>query len=107
MSIIDSLSVSLIVMSIVFSVLALLSLLLKVQSTVVTSLEKNKVHKTNSSEPTNYTSIEQNPAKEIASGELELINVDERTAAMAMAIVSDELKVPLNELKFKSIKGLD
>ena len=31
-------------------------------------------------------------------------NVDDRTAAMVMAIVADEMQTPLNELKFISIK---
>ena len=38
------------------------------------------------------------------AGELKLYNTDEKTAAMLMAIVADELKTPLNELRFKSIR---
>ena len=37
-------------------------------------------------------------------GELELINTDEKTAAIIMAIVSDKSGIPLNRLSFKSIK---
>lgn len=36
-------------------------------------------------------------------GTLRLKDVDEQTAAMIMAIVSDESGIPLNELEFKSI----
>jgi len=39
-----------------------------------------------------------------SSGDIKLYNVDDRTAAMVMAIVADELKTPLNELRFISIK---
>ena len=39
-----------------------------------------------------------------SSGSIKLYNVDERTAAMVMAIVADELQTPLNELRFISIK---
>ena len=39
-----------------------------------------------------------------SSGAVKLNNVDERTAAMIMAIVADEMQTPLNELKFISIK---
>ena len=39
-----------------------------------------------------------------SAGELKLYNTDDRTAAMLMAIVADELQTPLNELRFKSIK---
>ena len=38
------------------------------------------------------------------AGELKLYDTDAKTAAMLMAIVADELKTPLNELRFKSIK---
>ena len=40
-------------------------------------------------------------------GELELINTDEKTAAIIMAIVSDKSGIPLNRLSFKSIKLLE
>ena len=39
--------------------------------------------------------------------ELRLTGVDEKTAAMIMAIVCDESGIPANELYFKSIKALD
>lgn len=39
-----------------------------------------------------------------SSGSVKLNNVDERTAAMCMAIVADELGTPINELRFISIK---
>ena len=40
-------------------------------------------------------------------GTLELDGVDEPTAAVIMAIVSDESGIPLNRLLFKSIKKKD
>lgn len=40
------------------------------------------------------------------AGGLKLNNVDERTAAMIMAIVSHETKIPLNELVFRSISAI-
>ncbi|MBO5982751.1 MAG: OadG family protein [Clostridia bacterium] len=40
-------------------------------------------------------------------GELVLINTEERDAAMIMAIVADSTGIPLNELRFKSIKRVD
>ena len=39
-----------------------------------------------------------------SSGNVKLYNVDDRTAAMVMAIVADEMQTPLNELRFISIK---
>lgn len=41
------------------------------------------------------------------AGELKLFDTDPRDAAMIMAIVADELKAPLNELRFISIKKAD
>ena len=38
------------------------------------------------------------------AGELKLYDTDPREAAMIMAIVADELKVPLNQLRFRSIR---
>ena len=40
------------------------------------------------------------------AGEVKLYDTDPRTAAMLMAIVADELKLPLNELRFLSIKEI-
>ena len=40
-------------------------------------------------------------------GSVKLLNVDEKTAACVMAIVSHETKIPLDQLVFKSIKALN
>ena len=42
--------------------------------------------------------------EEFSSGTLKLKGCDEKTAAMIMAIVSDNTGIPLSELVFKSIK---
>ena len=39
-----------------------------------------------------------------ASGDLKLYDTPDRDAAMIMAIVADELKIPINELRFISIR---
>lgn len=39
-----------------------------------------------------------------SAGKLDLVDVDEKTAAVIMAIVSKESGIPLNRLSFKSIK---
>ena len=44
------------------------------------------------------------PRAACAAGELKLYDTDPKDAAMIMAIVADELKKPLNELRFISIK---
>ena len=40
-------------------------------------------------------------------GDFKMHDVEPRVAAMAMAIVADELQTPLNELRFKSIKKVE
>jgi Na+-transporting methylmalonyl-CoA/oxaloacetate decarboxylase gamma subunit len=42
-----------------------------------------------------------------SNGELELINTDEATAAVIMAIVSDKADIPLNRLNFIRIEQLE
>ncbi len=39
-----------------------------------------------------------------AAGDLKLYDTPDRDAAMIMAIVADELKIPINELRFISIR---
>lgn len=41
------------------------------------------------------------------AGNIDLYNVEPKTAAMIMAIVADELGAPINELRFISIKAVD
>ena len=40
-------------------------------------------------------------------GTIKLLDVDEKTAASVMAIVSHETQIPLDQLVFKSIKALN
>lgn len=42
-----------------------------------------------------------------SAGKLDIVDVDEPTAAVIMAIVSDQSGIPLNRLNFKSIKKLE
>ena len=103
MSIANSLLVSLIIMSVVFSCLVALSFLLKVQAFVFNFIDNNKKNqKRKEEDASNIDSSENNI--EVSTGELTLIGVDEKTAAIIMAILSDELKISLCELQFKSMK---
>lgn len=43
----------------------------------------------------------------ISNGELDLIDTDEKTAAVIMAIVSNKSGIPLNRLSFKSIRLME
>lgn len=106
MSISDSILVSLFGISIVFIVLIALSWLIKIQSVLfgtIASKNKKTIKKTEDRQkPMTTENI-----IEVANGQLSIIDVDEKTAALVMAIVSDELQVPLSELQFKYIKAVD
>lgn len=43
----------------------------------------------------------------VSNGELDLIETDEKTAAVIMAIVSNKSGIPLNRLSFKSIRLME
>jgi hypothetical protein len=47
---------------------------------------------------------QEHEAARFADGELKLIDVDEKTAALIMAIVSDQSGIPLSQLRFQSIR---
>ncbi len=99
MSLADSLMVSLLGMGVVFLVLISLSFLIQVLSVILGSVTK-------SGETAGQEGPEVSDGDWVA-GELKLIGVDEPTAAMIMAIVSDESQIPLSELNFKMIRAID
>lgn len=102
------------VMLVVFAVLFLMYLLISLASRVIASLtggsKKASEVAAVPSDAASATSAVSTSAKEDESGEefssgtLKLKNCDEKTAAMIMAIVSDNTGIPLSELVFKSIK---
>jgi sodium pump decarboxylase gamma subunit len=109
----DSLMISLLGVGIVFLVLMLLSLLIKFQSQVLGYIEavnhKQEKDKRNAvnEEETAATEVAEAPDEGWSAGELKLLGVDEKTAAMIMAIISHESQIPLSELQFKMIKAID
>lgn len=103
MSFLESLVISVFGISIVFVVLIALSGCITVASKLIALLNKDK-DSVETQEPDPASNVDVPP---ISAGELKLIDVDEKTAAMIMAIVSHESGIPLSELQFKSIKALD
>ncbi len=115
MNLADSLMVSLIGFAVVFLVLVLLSFLIKLQSLVVGYIMAPK-RKLNGTDTRNVTSEAETAVtaegpeavdEGWSAGELRLLGVDEKTAAMIMAIVSHESQIPLSELQFKMIKAIN
>lgn len=108
-TLLESLQTAIFGMAVVFSVLVGLIILIKLLNMALTG-SKRKV-----SEPVAESvfaaSAPSAPAALAATAgyapdNLKLIDVDERTAAIIMAIVCDEIGVPANELYFKSIRLL-
>lgn len=96
----------------VVSILAVIALFIKLIAFIFSLIEKKK-----SSKPTTIvTPINDSPAPKNAAvslpdnesqGELELVGVDEATAAILMALVSYKTEIPLNRLAFRSIKFVE
>lgn len=92
-------------LAIVFAVLIILMLVIKVMEKFTARNQNTETPApvAASAAPVPAESVSINPAPGTA-GELKLYNVDERDAAMVMAIVADSLGKPLNELRFISIR---
>ncbi|MBE6992591.1 MAG: hypothetical protein E7430_08465 [Ruminococcaceae bacterium] len=107
MSLADSLLVSLLGICVVFFVLILISFFIRIISKILSVGAK----KAPAAAPVAASAAPAAPAADPnkvpapgSLGEIKLFDVDDQTAAMVMAIVADELKAPLNELRFISIK---
>ncbi len=113
----EALNVSVTGFVVVLLILALLAVLVLLLSKAVRAVE-SKTKKKVSPAPKS-AQPESAPAKAIAAqtgtplpetcsaGQLDLYDVDEKTAAVIMAIVSHESGIPLNRLQFKSIKAIE
>lgn len=104
----DALSTAGIGMGTVIAVLALIAVCVIVISKVIRAIE-NKGKKDEPAVSAQEKPSTQAPAKAaaVSSGSLELVDVDEKTAAVVMAIVSKESGIPLNRLAFKSIRLME
>lgn len=91
---------------IVFIMLAVLCFMIPIISKVVLAIQKPQVN--NRVAPTTRPKPEPSAQPNVTgvAGEVALIDVDEKTAACIMAIVSHETGIPLSELIFKSIKAI-
>ena len=92
----------------VFLLLLFLIVVIKIISTVVMAIEgKGKTAPAPAAEDPAPAPVkeEEKPSKPW-DGKLQLIDVDEETAACIMAIISDETDIPLDELQFRRIQAL-
>ena len=99
---------SIVGIAVVFFALVLLMCIIKIMTAIGDSREKKNAAAAapvKASEPAPVSA----PLKKLApgtAGEVKLYDTDPRTAAMLMAIVADELKTPINELRFISIREI-
>lgn len=103
MSFSDALIYSLLGVLVVFFALILLMIIIKLLIAFTSPKDKKIVSEAVTAEQA--VPVPQKTAPGTA-GECMLYDTDPRTAAMIMAIVADELGVPLNELRFKSIREI-
>lgn len=89
---------------VVFCVLAFLALAIHVMSRVVGAIVAKKAPAPVAT-PAPVAAAPSNDGGAY-TGEVALVDVDEKTAACIMAVVSHETGIPLNELIFKKIKAL-
>ena len=107
----DALATSVIGITTVVMILAVIACLILLVSKVIRSFEA-AANKKKGAAPVAEPSAAAAPAgvpmpEGMNQGELELIGTDEKTAAIIMAIVSDKSGIPLNRLAFKSIKLME
>lgn len=97
---------------VVLSMLAIIAIAILVFSKVMYSFSKKKGEKetvveTSANNVAGATVSGTPLADGNSAGKLDLVDVDESTAAVIMAIVSDQSGIPLNRLNFKSIKKVE
>ena len=100
---------SLVGILVVFFALVLLMCIIKIMTAVGDSRAKKNAAAAPAAETAPAAPAPAAPAAKLApgaAGEVKLYDTDPRTAAMLMAIVADELKTPINELRFISIREI-
>lgn len=92
----------------VLLILAIIDVLIMLVSKIIRAIENGINSKRTTASVTENNSSAGAPLdKNNSQGELELVGVDEPTAAVIMAVVSHQSGIALNRLSFKSIKVLE
>ena len=112
-SVLDSVILSLVGFLIVFIALVALIVAIKIITLLAerkkkeTDVRTDKVDDSDKSENIISAPVTEMIPSAGSLGELDLYDVDDYTAAIIMAIVADDLKVPLTTLRFKSIRQIE
>ena len=111
MPLFEALMTSLVGIVTVICILAIIAILIILVSKVIRGVENAAAKKKANAAPVAVTPAASTakptgviPVAGVSQGTIDLVNVDEKTAAIIMAIVSDKSGIPLNRLSFKSIK---
>lgn len=100
----NALVVSLIGICVVLSELALLAVCINLIGKVLGKFSKKGTAVENTVEA---DASDSNELPTVGDRKVKLVDVDEKTAAMVMALVAHETEIPLDRLDFKSIKKVD
>ncbi len=104
----EALAIAIIGFCTVLLILAVIAVLIILLSKAVRTIENMIAKKSSASSAESPVPAPVQPAPEgVNCGEVDLIGIDEKTAAVIMAIVSQQSGIPLNRLSFKSIRLLD
>ena len=111
----ESLVTAVLGIAVVMAVLALLAGIITVMSTVVSRMAQEEQAPVPAEKPAPAAPAQAAPAKPQGKpipktqsrGQCDLTTVDDKTAAMLMAIVADQMGEPLNTLRFTSIRPID
>ena len=88
----------------VMVILAVIAVLILLVSKLIRTFEASASKRKNQDVPTDTAQVKGTPMPDgMNQGDVELIDTDEKTAAVIMAIVSQQSGIPLNRLSFKSI----
>ncbi len=100
----EALTVSLIGIVTVMIILAVIACLIILVSKCIRAIESKAQKSTKTVVPEAPVAA---PVQKLSQGQVELIDTDEKTAAVIMAIVSEKSGIPLERLSFKYIKQIN
>lgn len=97
----EALAVSAIGIITVMIILTVIAMLIILLSKAVRTIEYKTAKSSDNSEPLISAEV---PTQRMSQGQIELIDTDEKTAAVIMAVVANKTGMPLERLSFKSIR---
>lgn len=97
----------LVILAVIAGLILLISKIFEAVEKTVSKRKKAEPNKTETPAPAAAATSGRPLSDTESQGELKLENVDEPTAAVVMAIVSNMSGIPLNRLAFKSIKLIE